>query len=108
MTTDLAALADALMEKARAATNGRAADTIEGGSGHSLRQTVLALTVGSELGEHESPGEATLQVLTGRVRLLVGDEQLDAATGDYVELPRSRHALAADEDSVLLLTVLAH
>ena len=40
---------------------------------HALRQTVLALTAGSSLDEHENPGEATVQVLRGRVRLTAGE-----------------------------------
>ena len=49
--------------RAAAAPGGRSAQTVYGGHEHALRQTVLALTAGSSLDEHESPGEATVQVL---------------------------------------------
>jgi quercetin dioxygenase-like cupin family protein len=34
-----------------------------------LRQTVVGMLAGTELGEHNNPGEATVHVLRGRVRL---------------------------------------
>jgi len=43
-----------------------------GGHEHVLRQTLIALTAGSSMSEHENPGEATLQVISGRVRLVSG------------------------------------
>jgi quercetin dioxygenase-like cupin family protein len=57
---------------AGAASSGRSAETVYGGHEHVLRQTVLALTAGAALDEHENPGEATIQVLRGRVRLTAG------------------------------------
>lgn len=98
---------DELLAAARSTGSGRAARTIHGGQEHFLRQTVIALIQGRELGEHESPGEATLQVLQGRVRLRVGDTSCEGVAGDFVVIPPARHALSADEDSVVLLTVLA-
>lgn len=59
-------------KRAAAAPSGRSADTVYGGHEHALRQTVLALTADSSQHEHESPGEATIQVLRGRVRLTAG------------------------------------
>lgn len=38
-----------------------------------LRQTMVAHRAGSELHEHENPGEATVQVLHGRVTLIAHD-----------------------------------
>ncbi|HEX2283373.1 MAG TPA: LuxR family transcriptional regulator, partial [Mycobacterium sp.] len=65
----LTALARQHLEAARSASSGRSAHTVYGGHEHSLRQTLMALTAGSSMDEHESPGEATLQVLQGRVRV---------------------------------------
>ena len=53
-----------------------------------------------------APGEATLQVLQGHVRLTAGDDAWDGKAGDYVAIPPERHALHAVEDSVVMLTVL--
>ncbi len=89
-----------------AATHGgRAADTVVGGHERVLRQTVIALTQGSELGDHENPGEATIYVLRGRVRLVSGENSWEARTGDLIEVPDARHSLIAKEDSAVLLTV---
>lgn len=87
------------------AGSGRAAETIFGGHEHVLRQTVLALNAGSSLSEHENPGEATVYVLDGRVRLTADGEAWDGRTGDLIVVPDRRHALEALEDSAILLTV---
>ena len=68
-THSLTALAAEQIAVARSATNGRGARTIHGGRDRTLRQTVLGLAAGHGLADHEAPGEATLQVLTGHVRL---------------------------------------
>ncbi|MGB3829429.1 MAG: cupin domain-containing protein [Ornithinimicrobium sp.] len=101
----LATVADEQIAAARDTSSGRSATTVHGGHEHSLRQTVIALTAGHGLGEHDSPGEATLQVLTGRVRLIAGDQSHEASTGDYLIIPPVRHHLDAIEDSAVLLTV---
>jgi quercetin dioxygenase-like cupin family protein len=39
-----------------------------------MGQTMIALSSGTTLAEHENPGEATVLVLTGQVRLTAGPE----------------------------------
>lgn len=73
-----------------------------------MRQTVIALRGGSRLSEHENPGEATVQVLHGRVELTAGQDTWNGLPGDLLVVPDSRHALEAIEDSVVLLTVAKH
>ncbi|MFC3739544.1 cupin domain-containing protein [Paractinoplanes deccanensis] len=90
---------------ARDASSGRGGHTVFGNHATSLRQTVLALGKGQMLHEHNSPGEATVQVLSGRVRLASADETCDGDTGDLLIIPDARHSLEALEDSVVLLTV---
>jgi quercetin dioxygenase-like cupin family protein len=102
----LTALADEQIAAARASSAGRSARTIHGGHTQAPRQTVLALLAGQALGEHESPGEATLQVLAGRVRLSAGGDSWEAATGDYLVIPPARHDLAAIDDCAVLLSVV--
>ncbi|WP_445160910.1 cupin domain-containing protein [Mycobacterium sp. Dal123C01] len=102
----LTSLATEKLAEARQSHSGRAAHTIHGGHTHELRQTVLALLADHDLSEHDSPGEATLQVLQGHVRLTAGADSWDGRTGDYVAIPPQRHALHAVEDSVIILTVL--
>ena len=69
-----------------------------------LRQTVIALRNGSSLTEHNSPGEATLQVLVGQVRLSWSDGAVDLDAGGHVVIPQERHGLLAVTDAVVLLT----
>lgn len=106
--TSLGALAEDLLGQARAAGSGRAAHTVYGGAGHLLRQTVIALLEGQQLHEHNSPGEATLQVLRGRVRLTSAAGSVDAGAGELVPVPPQRHGLAGLQDSVVVLTVVSH
>jgi quercetin dioxygenase-like cupin family protein len=103
--TSLTALATEQLTKASAASSGRAAVTVHGGHEHDLRQTLIALVEGRSLGEHNAPGEATLQVLSGRVRLTSGDETVECADGDHLVIPPAPHDLAALTDAVVLLTV---
>ena len=102
----LTALAEELLGQARAASSGRAAHTVSGGRGHRLRDTAIALAAGEELAEHSSPGEATLQVLRGRVRLTTPTVSVELAANDFMVIPAERHALAALEEAVVLLTVV--
>ena len=101
----LTALSRQHLAKARESSNGRSAHTVYGGHEHVLRQTLVALTAGSALDEHSSPGEATLQVLQGRVELVSATATWDGAPGDHLTIPSARHSLNAVEDSVVLLTV---
>jgi len=104
-TTSLTALAQDLLEQARFASSGRAAATVYGGHEHDLRQTLIALAAGTTLGEHESPGDATLQVVEGQVVLHADGEACPANAGDHLAIPPMRHDLEAQADSVVLLTV---
>ena len=94
--------------KAVAASGGRAAHTVYGGHDRSLRQTVIALPAGSVLAEHENPGEATVHVLTGRVRLDGTRASWEGSPGGLLGVPQERHSLSALEDSSVLLTVVKH
>lgn len=84
---------------------GRSARTVLGGQDQRLRQTVLSMTAGTALQEHENPGEASLLVLHGKVRLTSEGEEWDATDGELLPIPPRRHALEALQDSSVLLTV---
>jgi len=106
--SSLTALGHRQLEAARRDGRGRSAHTVYGGHEHVLRQTLIALIAGEELREHDSPGEATVQVLSGRVRLLAGEDSWDGMAGDLIIVPDRRHSLEAAEDAVVLLTVAMH
>jgi quercetin dioxygenase-like cupin family protein len=101
----LEALARQQVDRAAGAGGGHTADTVYGGHEKVLRQTLIGLRRGARLAEHENPGEATVQVLRGRVRMVVGDVSWEARTGDLLIVPDARHSLEALEDSAVLLTV---
>lgn len=75
---------------------------------HVLRQTLITLAAGHRLDEHDSPGEATVYVLHGRVRLAAGDVDWEGSPGDLLIVPDARHTLEALADSTVLLTVAKH
>ena len=100
----LDALAREHLERAAAASAGRSAETVYGGHEHALRHTLVALTAGNELSEHDNPGEATVLVLRGRVRLVSGADSWDGMPGDLLVVPRARHSLEALEDAAIVLT----
>jgi quercetin dioxygenase-like cupin family protein len=101
----LTALVRHHLETAKSASSGRSAHTVYGGHEHVLRQTLIALRAGSGLDEHESPGEATLQVLHGRVTLVAGENRWNGSPGDLITIPDARHSLQSIDDSAVLLTV---
>jgi quercetin dioxygenase-like cupin family protein len=104
MNVSLNALAREHPEIAARLPSGRSSHTVVGGQGHVLHQTLIALQAGHVLGEHANPREATLYVLTRRVRLVAGGDSWGGAAGHLIAIPDRRHSLEAVEDSVVLLT----
>jgi quercetin dioxygenase-like cupin family protein len=71
-----------------------------------LQPTVIALVAGQILDGHDSSGEATLQVLRGRVRVAAGELASDGSAGELLILPADPHTVESLEDAVLLITVV--
>ena len=94
------------LERAKEASSGRSASAVVGGHEQVLRQTVIALSEGSSLTEHNSPGEATIIVLHGNVLLSAGSNSWEGRRGDLLVVPPERHSLEAHTDSVVVLTTV--
>ncbi|ACQ81001.1 conserved hypothetical protein [Beutenbergia cavernae DSM 12333] len=95
---------DAHLAAALAAANGRSAEVLVHDG--PLRQSIVALKAGTELGEHNAPPAASLQVLVGEVRVTAPDGDVDLAGGDLWLLTHERHAVLALTDAVFLLTTV--
>lgn len=93
-----------LLDIARNAHARRAGKTLYHGDG--LRQTMVALLRDAELAEHESPLEAFLHVLQGKVEIQGDGRQWEVIAGEQIPIPPERHSLTAVADSVITLTVL--
>ena len=91
------------IDTARAADNGRHAELIINDG--PLRQTVIALTTGTELAEHNSPPAASIHVIHGALRI-TGEEPTVIEGGEIEALTHFRHAVEAIEDTVFLLTTV--
>jgi len=103
--TSLTALARHELEHAVTSDSGRSAKTVFGGREHTLRQTLVALRKGVQMGDHESPGDATVHVIHGRIELSTSDASWSGWDGDLIIVPDAVHNVVAHENSVFLLTV---
>jgi len=101
----LIALGRQHLKLAKQAANGRSAETFYGGHERALRQTLIALAAGTVLKIQDGPDEATVQVQSGRIRLIVGQATWNGSPGDLLVVPAGQHSIEAVEDSVLVLTV---
>lgn len=101
---DLNALAEEHLTAARASAHGRSAHLLI--QEPPLRQTVIALTSGSALDEHNAPPAASLLVLRGTVRLTAASGDAEIPAGTLHPIPQERHGLVALQDAVVLLTAV--
>jgi len=67
---------------------------------------LVARTAETVPADHASHGEATVQVLHGRVVLRSGDDEWEGREGDLLVIPPARHDLRADVDAVIVLTTV--
>lgn len=101
--TSIDTVAAGLLTAAREHSSRRAAITLV--SRPSLRATLIGLAAGAELAEHDAPPAATLQVITGTVRLHTHSDERILDSGTLAAIPPERHGLIAVTDAVVLLTV---
>ncbi|GAA1222203.1 MULTISPECIES: cupin [Streptomyces] len=103
-TYDLNALADKHVAAARTSPHGRSAHLLL--REETLRQSVIALTAGEVLEEHNAPPAATLQILRGEVVLTAVSGDVTLTEGRLHALPQERHGLRAVTDAAVLLTAV--
>ncbi|HEY1176536.1 MAG TPA: LuxR family transcriptional regulator [Phytomonospora sp.] len=102
---DLPLLIREHIEKATADERGRSAHLLFADG--PLRQTIIALTSGSALDEHDAPTAASLQVLYGGVCVTTAEgEETKVSLGQLFPIPQTRHSLRATDDAVVLLTTV--
>ena len=106
--TSLTSVMNEQLTVAGNSSSGRGSRTVYGDHDHELRQTLIALVAGQQLDDHVNPGEATVQVLTGRISLHEGEKSWEGSAGDLMTVPDGVHSLEAHDDSALLLTVVKH
>jgi quercetin dioxygenase-like cupin family protein len=97
-------VAQAQLRHARTNGSGRSSATVY--KGQRLSHTVVALVAGTELSEHENPGEVTAQVLLGRIEVQAGNDTWEGHPGNLLVVPAARHSVRALDDSAFLLTVV--
>ncbi|MEW4621160.1 cupin [Corynebacterium amycolatum] len=94
---------DDLLTQAKANSNGRAAEIVVHDG--PLRQTLIALTEGTELSAHNSPPAASMLVLVGEVEI-TGADETTISEGNLKVLTHVKHGVKALTDSVFLLTTV--
>ncbi len=97
-------VAQTQLKNARTNGSGRSSATVY--KGPHLTHTIVALTDGTELGEHDNPGEATAQVLVGRMELHSGNDTWECVAGNLLVIPQAKHSVRAIGDCAFLLTVV--
>jgi len=71
-----------------------------------LRQTVIALTKGTRLADHNSPPAGSVLVLRGTVVVTTADRADTLPAGYLVTLTHERHGVEALSDAAILLTTV--
>ncbi len=99
---DLEQTADRLL--AQLPGNRRQTETLAREAGSSV--VLMALEAGDAIQEHSAGGPVSVHLLRGHATLTAGDNAFDLRPGQLVFMqPNVRHAIQAEEQSVVLLTL---
>lgn len=72
-----------------------------------LRVTLIVLSPGGGIPEHDSPGPITVQVLRGQLDVTAGDQTHSVAPGQLLAVDSTvPHGLHSEEGAAFLLTVI--
>jgi quercetin dioxygenase-like cupin family protein len=75
--------------------------------GDGTNVTVFGFDAGQELTEHQAARAAVDQVLSGRLRFTVDDEEFELPPGSWLHMtPGTHHSLVAAEPTIMLLTLI--
>ena len=75
--------------------------------GANLGLTLFAFDQGEQISSHASTGDALVQILDGRARITIGQEDFEVAQGAAIVMPANiPHALLAVERFKMILTVV--
>lgn len=101
---DVQQLAQEQIDRAHQDEHGRSAQVLVHDG--PLRQSIIALTKGSVLAEHNSPPAASILVLRGTVAVTTA-ERVDTLPAHHLtELTHARHGVEALSDAAFLLTTV--
>jgi quercetin dioxygenase-like cupin family protein len=104
LTLDVEAEVAGILEAAKAAGVGHAARTLV--KDGPLRIIILGLKAGATLQEHESAGPVSIHLLSGQVRAESPGRSDSLRNGQVLVFDAAvSHSLAAQADSVVLLTI---
>ncbi len=71
-----------------------------------IRVVFLSMAQGAQIPTHRAEVDITVQILSGKIRFGVGDEERMLGRGRLLTVARGlTHALVAEEDSEVLLTL---
>ena len=72
-----------------------------------LRVVLTAMRAGAILTEHRTPGEASIQAISGHLRVHLATQTVDLTAGSLIVLdPGAPHTVEALEESAFLLTLV--
>lgn len=68
---------------------------------------LFSFAAGAGLTEHIAPFDATIQIISGRVTLTVGDEFVGGKPGTWIQMvAKTPHSIKAETPVVMLLTLM--
>lgn len=71
-----------------------------------LRVVLFGFAPGQELTEHKTPMAATIQIVAGEGRLVLGEESIDVVAGDLIYMaPNLPHSVLAHSALTMILTM---
>lgn len=75
--------------------------------GPKTKTILFAFAPGSGLAEHVAPLDATIQIISGTAKLIVGENSVEGRPGTWIQMVASTpHSIQAESPVVMLLTLM--